>query len=152
MNKRKLQVDQLSRKLLAFQSAAQVSPPPTGWLKAIRLSLGMSLQQLANKLGITRQSVSELERREKENSITLRSLREAANALDMDLIYAVVPKDGTLDALIERKAREIALQIVSRTSKQMLLEDQELSQSQIRKAIEQRTAILKSEMPKTLWD
>lgn len=152
MNKRKLQVDQLSRKLLAFQSAAQVSPPPTGWLKAIRLSLGMSLQQLANKLGITRQSVSELERREKENSITLRSLREAANALDMDLIYAVVPKDGTLDALIERKAREMALQIVSRTSKQMLLEDQELSQSQIRKAIEQRTAILKSEMPKTLWD
>lgn len=152
MNKKRLQVEQLDRKLKHFAAATKVTPPPTGWVKAIRLSLGMSLQQLGDKLGITKQSVGELERREQEGSITLNSMKEAANALDMELVYAVVPKDGSLDALIERKAREMAVRIVSRTSKQMQLEDQENAPSRIQKAIEERTAILKSEMPKAIWD
>lgn len=152
MNKKRLQVEQLDRKLQPFAAASKVTPPPTGWVKAIRLSLGLSLQQLGDKLGITKQSVGELERREQEGSITLNSMKEAANALDMELVYAVVPKDGSLDALIERKAREMAVRIVSRTSKQMQLEDQENAPSRIQKAIEERTAILKSEMPKAIWD
>lgn len=152
MNKNKLQLEQLDRKLKVFDAATIVTPPPTGWLKAIRLSLGMSLQQLANKLSITKQSVQEIETREKEGSITIKSLKEAANALDMQLVYALVPKDGTLDNLIERKAKELAKRIVSRTSNTMKLEDQENSKERLKKAVEERTAIIKNEMPKTLWD
>jgi len=70
----------------------------------------------------------------------------------MELVYGFVPKDGSLDALIDRKARELATQIVSRTSNTMKLEDQENSEMRLKKAIEQRTAILKHEMPKILWD
>ena len=40
MNKNKLQLEQIDRKLKAFDAATKVTPPPTGWLKAIRLSLG----------------------------------------------------------------------------------------------------------------
>lgn len=152
MNKKKLQLEQLDRKLNGFTDAAKVTPPPTGWLKAVRVSLGMSLQQLADKLSITKQSVQEIEQREKEGSITLNNLKETANALDMQLVYGFVPKDGTLDDLIERKAKELAIRIVSRTSNTMKLEDQENSKQRIKKAIQERTTIIKNEMPKMLWD
>ena len=152
MNKRKLQLDQLDRKFKGFGTAAQVTPPPTGWLKAVRTSLGMSLQQLAEKLSITKQSVQEIEKREKEGTITLKTLKEAANALDMQLVYGLIPKDGSIDDLIERKAKELAVRIVSRTSNTMKLEDQENSKQRIKKAIEERTSIIKNEMPKMLWD
>lgn len=151
MNKRKLQIEQLDRKLKGFEAASNTPMPTTGWIKAIRLSLGMSLQQLADKLTITKQSVQEIEIREKEGSITLKSLKETASALDMQLVYALVPKDGTLDNLIDRKAKELAIRIVSRTSNTMKLEDQENSKERLKKAVEERTAIIKNEMPKTLW-
>lgn len=152
MNKKKLQIEQLDRKFKSFQKASEVTPPPSGWFKAIRVSLGMSLRQLADKLSITQQSVREIETREKEGSITLKSLKEAANAMDMQLVYALVPKEGTLDNLIDRKATELAIQIVSRTSNNMKLEDQENTKQRLKKAIEERTAIIKNEMPKALWD
>lgn len=152
MNKKKLQLEQLDRKLNQFTTTAAITPPTTGWVKAVRVSLGMSLQQLANKLSITKQSVQEIEKREKEGTITLKTLKDVANALDMQLVYGLVPKDGTLEALIERKAKELAIQIVSRTSNTMKLEDQENSKERIQKAIKERTDVLKNEIPKMLWD
>jgi hypothetical protein len=70
----------------------------------------------------------------------------------MELVYGFVPKDGSLDILIERKAKELATKIVSRTSHTMKLEDQENTEERIQKAIAERTALLKHEMPKVLWD
>ena len=152
MNKQRLQLEQLESKLKAYNTLNKVAMPPTGWVKAVRLALGMTLQQLANKLSITKQSALEIEKREIEGSITIKSLRETANALDMQLVYGFVPTDGSLDALIERKAREMAIQIVSRTSNTMKLEDQENSKQRLKKAINERTIIIKNEMPKMLWD
>ena len=152
MNKNKLQTEQLETKIKVYSPITKVAIPPTGWIKAIRLALGMSLQQLANRISITKQSVQEMEQRERDGSISLKSLRETALALDMELVYGFVPKDGSLEALIERKARELAIKIVSRTSNTMKLEDQENSEKRIKKAIEERTTLLKHEMPKVLWD
>lgn len=152
MNKKKLQIQQLEHKLNGFNEAQKVVAPPTGWLKAVRVTLGMSLQQLADKLSITKQSVQEIEIREKEGNITLKSLRETANALDMQLVYGLVPKDGSIDKLIDRKARELAIRIVSRTSNTMKLEDQENTKQRLKKAVEERTAVIKNELPKMLWD
>lgn len=152
MGRKTLQFQQLSNKMLAFASLQKVAAPPTGWLKAVRLALGMSSQQVANKLSVTRQGVQDMERREKEGSITIKALREVANALDMQLVYGFVTKDDSLDALVDRKARELAKQIVLRTSNTMKLEDQENSQERIEKAIEERATAIKSEMPKALWD
>jgi hypothetical protein len=70
----------------------------------------------------------------------------------MNLVYGFTPKDGSLDALIERRARELATNIVLRTSQTMKLEDQKNSDKRIKKAIEERTAVIKNEMPKILWD
>jgi predicted DNA-binding mobile mystery protein A len=152
MSARDLQLEQLEGKLKGYIGIKNIAPPPTGWVRALRVALGMSLQQLATKLGMTKQGVREIEKREKNGNITIKSLREAAKALDMDLVYGFVPKDGSLDALIERKAKELATKIVLRTSNTMKLEDQENSESRVRKAISERTSALKSEMPKVLWD
>jgi predicted DNA-binding mobile mystery protein A len=152
MAKKNLQLQQLNNKMAAFANLQQVVMPPTGWIKAIRSALGMSLQQLGNKLSITKQSVQDIEKREKDGSITLKSLRETARALDMQLVYGFMPNDGTLDALIERKAKELATQIVLRTSNTMKLEDQENTKQRIEQAIQEKTASIKSEMPKILWD
>jgi predicted DNA-binding mobile mystery protein A len=152
MAKKSLQIQQLSSKMQGFAILTQVVPPSTGWIKAIRNTLGMSLQQLGNKLSITKQSAQDIERREKEGSITIKALKEVANAMDMQLVYGFVPKDGSLDALIDRKAKELATQIVLRTSHTMKLEDQENSKKRIKKAIEERAATIKNEMPKFLWD
>ena len=152
MSKKSLQIQQLNSKMLSFASLQKVAPPPTGWIKAIRNAIGMSMLQLGKRLSITKQSVQDIERREKDGSISIKALREAARALDMQFIYGFVPNDGSLEALIDRKAKELATQIVQRTSNSMKLEDQENSKQRIEKAIEERATIIKNEMPKTLWD
>jgi predicted DNA-binding mobile mystery protein A len=152
MSKKSLQIQQLNSKMLAFASLQKITPPPTGWVKAIRAAIGMSMLQLGNRLSITKQSVQDIERREKDGSITIKALKETAKALDMQLVYGFVPNDGSLEALIERKAKELATKIVLRTSNTMKLEDQENTKQRIEKAIQERATIIKNEMPKTLWD
>jgi predicted DNA-binding mobile mystery protein A len=152
MGKKSLQIQQLNVKMLAFASLQKVAPPPTGWIKAIRNAIGMSMLQLGNRLSITKQSVQNMENREKDGSISIKVLREAARALDMQLVYGFVPNDGSLEALIDRKAEELATQIVMRTNNSMKLEDQENSKQRIEKAILERAFAIKTEMPKTLWD
>ena len=152
MRTKSLQIQQLNSKMQVVASIKKIAPPPIGWIKAVRTALGMSLQQLGNKISITKQSLTEIERREKEGTITLKTLRDVAIGLDMELVYGFVPKDGSLDALIQRKAKELATQIVLRTSNTMKLEDQGNTNKRIDKAIKERAALIKNEMPKMLWD
>jgi len=152
MDKKQLQIQQLNNKMVAFAALQKITMPPTGWIKAIRTAIGMSMQQLGAKLSITKQGVQDIEKREQDGSITIKALRETAKTLDMQLVYGFVPNDGSLDELIDRKARELAAQIVLRTSNSMKLEDQENTQKRIEKAIQERTNAIKNEMPKTLWD
>lgn len=152
MKKNKLILEQLDKRTDAIFSIRESAALPGGWIKAIRSGLGMSLQQLAKKLSVTRQSVQALEAREKQGNISLRSLREVAAAMDMELVYGFVPKEGSLDSYIENKARQMAEQIVARSSAAMKLEDQEVSDVRKQKAIAERTALIKEELPKALWD
>ena len=152
MGKKSLQLQQLNSKMLGFASLKQVAIPPTGWIKAIRTSIGMSMLQLGNKLNVSKQGILDIEKREKDGSITIKSLKEIARALDMQLVYGFVPNDESLDALIEKRATELATKIVLRTSNTMKLEDQGNTKKRIEKAIKERAEEIKSEMPKILWD
>jgi predicted DNA-binding mobile mystery protein A len=152
MNKQKLLLQQLNNKTLGFTALRNVQVPPTGWIRALRNALGMTLEQLGNRLSVTKQSALDIERREKEGSITLKALRDVASAMDMQLVYGFVPIDGSLEALIDRKARELATQIVMRTSNSMKLEDQEVSRQRLKQAIEERANIIRNELPKLLWN
>jgi predicted DNA-binding mobile mystery protein A len=116
MGKLSLQLQQLNNKMGDFALLKQVAIPPTGWIKAIRTAIGMSMQQLGKKLSVSKQAILDIEKREKSGSITIKSLKEIARALDMQLVYGFVPNDGSLDALIEKKAtKNMATKILSIT-------------------------------------
>ena len=112
----------------------------------------MTLQQLGNKLRITPQAAKGMEEREASGAISLKSLREAGEVLDMQLVYGFVPKDSSIEKLVERKARDLAQKIVLRTHHNMRLEDQANSEQRIREAIEELTQELKTELKKSLWN
>ena len=93
--------------------------------------MGMCMQQLGNKLNVSKQGILDIEKREKNGSITIKSLKEIARALDMQLVNGFVPNDGSLDASIDRKAKELAAQIVLRAANTMELEEQGNSKKRI---------------------
>lgn len=100
--------------------------PPRGWLRAVRDALGMTTRQYAARLGIVQSGAVRLEKSEVDETITLGSLRRAAEALDCRLVYAVVPNRPLTERLrqqAELKADE-QLQHVSHT---MRLENQGLT-------------------------
>ena len=101
---------------------------------------------------MSRQHIGQVEKREAEGTISLNSLREVANAMDMDLYYALVPKDGSLERMIERRARKLAHAIVLRTHHTMKLEGQAVSDTRLKQAIDEQVAELRHEMPRQLWD
>lgn len=150
--KQQLVIGQMDKKLTMFRPVEQVIVPDKGWLNAVRTSLKMTLQQFGSRLHITPQSVNELELREASGNITLNRLREAADALDMKLVYGMVPKHGSIEAMIEKRAKELARKIVLRTSNSMKLEDQENSAERIEKAINEKAEEIKEELPKYLWE
>jgi len=152
MKKQKLILEQIDRKILQFKKLEDLTIPSTGWVYAIRQALGMSLRQLGNKMGITPQSVKEIEEREKNGSISLNVLKQFGKCLDLKLVYGFVPKLESLDDIIEKRAMELAKEIVSRTSISMKLEDQENNPKRIKKAIIEKVNEIKLEMPKYLWD
>ena len=122
MSKKRLQTGKLDARLKAIATLQNIAAMEQGWIKSIRLAIGMSLLQLGNRLNITKQSVLEIETREAEGNITLKTLRDVAKAMDMQLVYGFVPNDGSLEALIDRKAKEAATKIVMRTSNSMKFE------------------------------
>ena len=152
MRNNKLQFQQLNEKMDQLSGLQHVIVPPIGWIKAIRNSLGMSMEQLGKKLSITKQGVMDIEKREKEGAITIKSMQEIAKAIDMQFVYGFVPNAGSLDKMIEMRALEMAIKIVQRTSTTMKLEDQVNSKERIEKAIKERAAEIINKTPKILWD
>ncbi len=151
-SKQALLIEQVDRKLKTFKSLNDVIVPKKGWVYTVRTALKMSLRQLAERMNITPQSVSEIEQRESNESITLKSLREVAQAMDMKLVYGFIPIDGSIEKMIEKRAIEIATKIVMRTSNSMKLEDQENSKKRIEKNVQIKAKELIDTMPKHLWD
>ncbi len=152
IQQQKLLIEQIDRRIGEMKLLSELSPPSSGWIHTIRKALKMSLRQLGQRLEISAQSVKEMEQREMDGRITLKSLNEVANALEMRVVYAVVPKNESLEKMIEKKALEIAREIVLRTSNTMLLEDQENSKERIERAIQEKAKIIIDTMPKYLWE
>lgn len=149
---RKLLIEQLDKKFNKFSALNESDIPHKGWIHAIRTAMNMSLAQLANRLNKTVPTVKEIEEREETKSITLNKLMEVAEVLGFRFVYGFIPKDSSLENMIEKRANEIAHKIVMRTSHTMKLEDQENRQERLDKAISDRVEIIKQEMPRYLWD
>jgi predicted DNA-binding mobile mystery protein A len=143
---------QADNKMSAISSLRSVLQPTDGWVRMIRTALNMSLRQLGERMSVTPQSVRDMERREKDGVITLKMLREAADALDMQLVYGFVPKGDTLEEMTDRKAYDVAKNIVKRTHTTMTLEGQANSEQRLNEATRELADEIKREMPGKLWD
>ena len=148
----RLMIEQLDRKLAKLRVLEEVDVPSKGWINAIRTTLNMSLVQLAKRLNKTSVSVKEIEEREQNKTITLNKLIEVGEALDLRLVYGFLPKGSSIQTMIEKRAQQVAREIVMRTSHTMKLEEQENREERLQQAIKDRAEILKQEMPKHLWD
>jgi predicted DNA-binding mobile mystery protein A len=152
MKTQKLILDQTDSKIKSFVTVKKVIIPSSGWVHAIRLSLGMSLKQLGRRMNITAQSVKEIEEREKAGTISINVLRQFGKSLNLKFIYGFIPEKESISEIVKQRALEIAKEIVLRTSVNMSLEDQKNSEKRLRKAIKEKAFEIQQEMPKYLWD
>lgn len=151
-NKKKLLIEQLDQKLAVYKDANEVIIPNKGWINTIRTTLNMTMDQLGAKLRLTKGAVQKIEEREATGQITINKLKEVAEALDMQFVYGFVPNDGTIDNLINSKAKKLARNIVLRTHQNMSLEGQGINDEKINQSIIDLAAEIKREMRKSLWD
>jgi len=151
MLQKRLIIEQLDRKIDEFKSIRN-GHFTNGWIHSVRTAINMSLKQLGERLSVTKQSVKGIEDREKDGSITLKSLKAAGEALDMKLVYGFIPKTGSIEKMIQVKATEVATWIVLRASNNMSLEDQKVSDDRLEQAIKDRIDDILYKMPKYLWD
>lgn len=121
---RRLRIRQLERALEPFTAAKDSPRPQKGWLRAIREATGITIRQMAIRLGKAPTLAAKLEKSEAEYRITLGSLRDAADALGCQLVYALVPKSGSLQELAEQRTRTEAAENVRAVEHTMALEDQ----------------------------
>ena len=146
-----LQVEQVDRKLNFFRKLPdeQKAPPRVGWIRTIRKALGMSGEVLAARLGVSQSAEVQFEKGERDQSISLHTLKKVANALDADFVYAIVPR-RPIRQILEEKAMEKAQERIHPLVQSMHLENQGTDSTSIEielKALARRLL----ERPRELW-
>src|ERR1035437_1664031 len=124
----------LDKKLAGLKSE-DFKAPSKGWIRALRDALGMSSAQLGKRLGKVSQSVDDWESAEANGSIQLKTLRQAAEALGCNLIYALVPKTS-LDYIYQTQVRKIAMRDLKRVAHTMKLEAQGTDDAELESRID----------------
>jgi predicted DNA-binding mobile mystery protein A len=143
------QIDELIQSIV---DRKQKAPLSVGWIQSARLALGMSLRQLAERVGVSVSALNSFEKREQTDSVSLATLKKAANAMDMELVYYFKPKDGSIKNAVEKQARKKAQEILNQSNQTMKLEDQETNSSSQELELERLTKDIMSKMPQNLWD
>ncbi len=148
-----LTIHQLDRQLKEWQSIRnKYGKPRAGWVKTLRIALSMSAKQLANRLGLTRGRIAQLESAETKSAVTLRTLEEVANALGCELVYAIVPKGkSTLEDILKTRANQVAKERVTRVAHTMSLEAQSVDTNNLEIQKNELTETLMRHLNKKLW-
>jgi predicted DNA-binding mobile mystery protein A len=144
----------LDAKLAPFISLRDDVIPQSGWLKAVRSTLGLSIMQLAKRLKCRDTGVLRLEQREQAGTASLATLDRAAKAMNCRLVWAIVPEQGnsSLSDIVEKRARMLATQMVHRVDQNMKLESQGIHEDVVRKQIDDLTNELIRNGDARIWD
>jgi len=148
---RRLIREQIQKQLEKTDCLLNVQVPYKGWIKVIKEALGMNGRQLAERMGVTRQRISILEKQELEGSVTINTMKKSAEALNCVFVYCLVPK-ADLEDIVRDQAKKIALNRLSRASHTMSLEDQELSDHENKDILNSMIERILQEQPSDLWD
>jgi transcriptional regulator with XRE-family HTH domain len=98
----------LERKVRWYRRARLHARPPEGWLRAMRLAVGIPAAEIADTMEFSSKMVFQMERAEQKRKISLERLERMARALGCDLVYGLVPWERSLeDRAMELVEREI---------------------------------------------
>lgn len=113
----------------------------------------MSSAQLGDRLNKKSQSIEDIQKSEVNGTIQLKTLREAAGALDCEVVYALVPRQASsLEGIREVRARLKAAQALRTVSHSMKLEDQGISSDEERLQADLLVQRLLAGNPRKLWE
>jgi len=142
---------QLQMTLARFHPLLDISIPPKGWIRAVRNALGMSGRQLAERMGVTKQRASFIEKQEIDGTVTLKTMRKTAESLDCVFVYSLVPRQS-LEETVRNQAKQIAVKRLTRASHTMSLEDQALGEEENKAILSNMIGEIMDELPLNLWD
>ena len=143
---------QMTRQLDDVLLLANVpSRPRIGWIASIRQALGMSKTQLARRLDVARQSLDALESNELKGTITLSSMRNAADALGCDLQYVFVPRKP-LEKMVVEQALRRAKKKLGRVNQSQALEASAIETDPLSRAITDLAKEIEVKRPADLWN
>ena len=142
--------DQLDNTFAQLSSVKALYPPVKGWLRSIREALGMSGKQLGERLKVSQPRVVQMEKDELSGALTLKTMRQAAEAMDCQFVYAIIPRTS-LEGTVRKQAMKVAAKRLSRTSHTMLLEDQKVSNDEQQKMLEEKVEDLIRNIPNDFW-
>ena len=142
---------QLDEKLRRLAPWAPGLRPRGGWIRTIRDSLGMSVRQLARRMGVSHVGVVRMEAGEQAGTVSLDTLRRAADAMDCELVYFFLPRQG-LEAAIQAQATKKAAEMVAKVSHSMALEAQGTSEREQQDQVRELALHLTREAGRRLWD
>ena len=116
----------LDQRVVALKStAANAQRPARGWLRAVREAIGLKQETVAKKIGVTRPSYADLESSEARGAISLSSLMRAADAMDCELVYFLLPRDAVAKTFEELALRhDPAMKHLHASEHSMALEGQ----------------------------
>jgi predicted DNA-binding mobile mystery protein A len=145
-----LRLRQVDGSLAPAKGLRSRPPPPQGWIRTIREALGMSLRQLAGRAGVSKNAVASVERNEAKGTVRLESLMRLAEAMECELVYAIVPR-ASLEETVTAQATLAAERLVGRVADSMALEAQATSEDD-RARLVQEIATRLRESPSGIWD
>ena len=138
--------EDLDHSLNSFKESLRSLPPDGGWVRSVRLALGMSAEQLARRVGVSRATIATLERSEARGRITLASLEKLARGLGCRVAYALIPEVSTsVTGLRRARARKLA-------HTRLTIEAAGLDAADSRRQLERLTDDLLAGSPRKLWE
>ena len=123
----------------SIRPLAGVKRPDKGWVRAVRDALGMSSTELAARMGVSQQVVSEIERSERHATVKLKTLARAANAMECELVYVLVPRTS-LEETVRAQARRKAVHHLAPVLHHGRLENQDVSDDETDALVEELTS------------
>ena len=145
-----IRLRQLDSSLATAKELRSQPMPSGGWIRTIREALGMSLRHLAARAGLSKNAVVTVERNEAKGTARLESLVRLADAMDCDLVYAIVPR-ASLEGFLDAQAIRVAEGMVGRVADSMALEDQSTSPDERERLVREMASRLR-EGRGSVWD
>ena len=146
MDARVLQIRALDKKIFDLKSAKNIVPQSSGWIKTVREAIGMTVSQLATRLGVTQPRITKME--SNEDNLKLSTMKKAAEAMNCEFVYYFKPKT-TFQNLVDEQAQKKAAEVLKTVNVNMALENQEIAEDE---AVKDFASDLINTKIKQIWD